>query len=792
MLSCFGGGEQPKAKGKAKPRKPPPNAPPADLSGQPHAAPAHSPPASKLATQPSLGSRESPSLLAPPTPPLTGVASTPSSAPTNALPAPTGPPPSVEHGLESKLLKATPWSTAVLTSDAKEVLLHRSGHEPAAALILDQALQPQNTVSPSSTPFAAAGGAPMGRPASQSFLHTLLGPYLEAQALATLETGRPWRTNVTKHVACGDLLSSPGMLGNSASSKGPSAELGGATSEGNPRAHRSWSVGASHISPAGAEQANFAGAGQSDPAGAVQGKEHRLPDSLTAAAAGPEEPRGWLSSGGSGTSGATTDVNAFLSGISPSNKAALAGVAVTPFAAAAEEATPEHPRPVSVPNQHPRDPIPNGMANGRHAGMEDCSLGRMRTSITSNHDQKPQHKSSAALAMSRSNSASNDSVSSGASYYTADPVAWEDEGCDHWDGEDRGPPAVKGREPQAWTYGSLGLSSKATLDSRPSLDCIAMDRQRSEDVGLLIGEVGENWRDQVAGQWGAAGTGAPALVPSPHWKRRSAKSSRTQLGDAAEPRGRSADLPGRKPVLGVAKSVPSANLARSSNPPRHKSQQLRGSLSCRNIRQDYLHMSDKALGQLRERSKTDDSTSKTLALLTSISQAQVPVATERQRRNSLYSRHSQSSPSQLSRRASQLHPPSSPGGSNPSCQIVSFANAAFHEPNTTAYTDQSGDSEGVTFQPTYSASNDARTSPSHAVQSLSNPQLDFNNKSQRNSRGHISAPSTTVEALTSAEQKESQHLYTPLTESTLSEAPKRAGQEGTVLHKPQGARPSAL
>eukprot|EP00983_Pelagomonas_calceolata_P005015 163854-Pelagomonas_calceolata.AAC.1 len=93
-----------------KPQNAPSSTAPADLSEQTRGAPAQSAPAS----QPSLGLQD-PLLLAPPTPSLTNAAADPFSAPASGLSAPTAPSPSLDHGLESKLLKSTPFSVIVLT-----------------------------------------------------------------------------------------------------------------------------------------------------------------------------------------------------------------------------------------------------------------------------------------------------------------------------------------------------------------------------------------------------------------------------------------------------------------------------------------------------------------------------------------------------------------------------------------------------------------------------------------------------------------------------------------------------
>eukprot|EP00983_Pelagomonas_calceolata_P091652 1157571-Pelagomonas_calceolata.AAC.1 len=90
----------------------------------------------------------------------------------------------------------------------------------------------------------------------------------------------------------------------------------------------------------------------------------------------------WLSPVGSSISGIDADVKALVSGVSASKRAAAAGVAVTPRKAADEGMAPMHSRPVSDPSKHSRDPMSTGMASGRPTRLEDCSLGRMRTSIS--------------------------------------------------------------------------------------------------------------------------------------------------------------------------------------------------------------------------------------------------------------------------------------------------------------------------------------------------------------------------------------------------------------------------
>eukprot|EP00967_Tisochrysis_lutea_P117311 scaffold189641_cov18-Tisochrysis_lutea.AAC.1 len=163
----------------------------------------------------------------------------------------------------------------------------------------------------------------------------------------------------------------------------------------------------------------------------------------------------------------------------------------------------------------------------------------------------------------------------------------------------RGPPARREGKSRGRAPGRQGLVSLPSLVKSHSLERITMDREFSSDIGLVIGDRGEKLKTRSATEMSSWSEGCG-----------------NQGDDAAEARARLEKQAGQggwfesRPA--EARSVPSASFTRSS-------MTMRGSSSySRNLRS--LYMSDRALGQLRDRNRNDDFQSKTLALLTSISQ----------------------------------------------------------------------------------------------------------------------------------------------------------------------------
>mmetsp|Transcript_21429 Transcript_21429/g.55815 ORF Transcript_21429/g.55815 Transcript_21429/m.55815 type:complete len:1059 (+) Transcript_21429:129-3305(+) len=104
--------------------------------------------------------------------------------------------PKAEPNWEPLSWEATPFSVAIVTSDAKEVLFKKHGLEPAAAQLLDHALLLYSTSRPLDAALAQNGGAMPGSDAS-SFLTALLGPELEAVAISKARQNRWWKGTIS-------------------------------------------------------------------------------------------------------------------------------------------------------------------------------------------------------------------------------------------------------------------------------------------------------------------------------------------------------------------------------------------------------------------------------------------------------------------------------------------------------------------------------------------------------------------------------------------------------------------
>uniref|UniRef100_A0A6S8Q644 Guanylate cyclase domain-containing protein n=1 Tax=Dunaliella tertiolecta TaxID=3047 RepID=A0A6S8Q644_DUNTE len=97
---------------------------------------------------------------------------------------------------EEHLVESIPFSCAIVTSDAKEVLFKKHGLEPAAARLLDQALLSNSTSCPLDGPISKKAAEESSSSAG-SFLAALLGHEMETVALSTARVERFWKGTVS-------------------------------------------------------------------------------------------------------------------------------------------------------------------------------------------------------------------------------------------------------------------------------------------------------------------------------------------------------------------------------------------------------------------------------------------------------------------------------------------------------------------------------------------------------------------------------------------------------------------